>query len=109
MKRSRPRNYDAFITRFPKVGQAWELLSAGAREAGPLDERSCRLAKLGIAIGAMQEGAVHSAVRRAISAGVTPQEIEQVVALSGSTIGLPRAAAAWTWVRDVLDGDEAEG
>ena len=103
MSRARPRNYDEFTKRFPKVGQAWEMLSQGAREAGPMDERCLRLAKLGIAVGAMQEGAVHSAVRRALSSGVPRAEIEQVVALAGSTIGLPRAAAAWTWINDVLD------
>jgi len=27
-----------------------------------------------------------------------------VVALAASTIGFPSAVAAWSWVRDVLDG-----
>jgi 4-carboxymuconolactone decarboxylase len=106
MSRTKPRNYDEFTKRFPKLGQAWEMLSAGALEAGPLDEKTLRLVKLGIAVGSMQEGAVHSAVRRARNAGIPAEAIEQVIASSASTIGLPRAAAAWTWVRDVIESAE---
>ncbi|MBI4612661.1 MAG: carboxymuconolactone decarboxylase family protein [Planctomycetes bacterium] len=95
-----PKIHDEFIARFPKLGKAWELLRAGAQEAGPLDEQTARLVKLGIAIGAMREGAVHSAARQAIGSGCAREEIEQVVALAASTIGLPSAVAAYTWVRD---------
>ena len=36
-----------------------------------------------------------------------PEEgaIEQVVALSAGTLGMPSTVAAYTWVRDVLDGE----
>lgn len=97
-----PKTYNDFVARYPALGKAWDLLHEGGRSAGPLDELDMSLVKLGIAIGAMREGAVHSAVRKALAAGVIPREIEQVVALSASTIGLPSAVAAWTWVRDIL-------
>ena len=97
-----PKTYTAFVARYPALGKAWDLLHEGGRAAGPLDELDMSLVKLGIAIGAMREGAVHSAVRKALEAGVLPREIEQVVALSASTIGLPGAVATWTWVRDLL-------
>lgn len=96
-----PKTYQEFVSRFPAIGQGWELLREGAEEAGPLDEKTLRLVKLGIAVGALREGAVHSAARRALDAGVSPQALEQVVALSASTIGLPSAVAAFTWVRDL--------
>ena len=94
-----PKAYSAFITRFPKLAEAWQLLRQ-AGESGPLDQRSVHLVKLAVAIGSMREGAVHSAVRKALSAGATREEIDQVVALAASNIGLPSAVAVSTWVQD---------
>lgn len=98
-KSQAPAAHRQFVSRFPGIGEAWELVNAdGGR--GPLDRRAQRLAKLAIAIGALREGAVHSAVRKAKDAGVTLAEMEQVVALAASTIGFPSAVAAWSWIRD---------
>jgi alkylhydroperoxidase/carboxymuconolactone decarboxylase family protein YurZ len=41
-------------------------------------------------------------VRKALAAGANSAEVEQVVALAASTIGLPSTVAAWTWVREQL-------
>jgi alkylhydroperoxidase/carboxymuconolactone decarboxylase family protein YurZ len=47
---------------------------------------------------------VHSHVRRALAAGVTPQEIEHALLLLVSTVGTPQVVAALSWARDVTDG-----
>ena len=94
-----PSAYSDFIARFPKLGQAWDLLAEGGKE-GPLDERTARLVKLAIAIGAQKEGAVHASVRKARAIGITDAELDQVVALSAGTLGLPTAVAAHTWIKD---------
>ena len=60
--------------------------------------------KLGIAIGAMREGAIHSSVRKALVMGVTRTEIEQVIALAAGTLGLPSTVAVFTWVASRSDG-----
>jgi len=96
-----PDTFMEFVTRFPDIGRAWEA-ARQAEKTGPLDEKACRLVKLAVAIGGRSEGAVHSAARKAVAAGVTAAEVEQVVALAASTIGFPRAVAAYTWVREVL-------
>jgi 4-carboxymuconolactone decarboxylase len=96
-----PRTHEEFVARYPELGEAWELINAGGKNAGPLDEKTRRLVKLGIAIGARQEGAVHSSVRKALALGITPEELEQVVALAAGTLGMPATVAAFTWVRDV--------
>jgi alkylhydroperoxidase/carboxymuconolactone decarboxylase family protein YurZ len=96
-----PKAYEAFMTRYPTIGQAWDLLTKAGRE-GPLDEKTARLIKLAIAIGAMREGAVHANVRKALAAGVTRAEIEQVVALTPSTLGLPSTVAIYSWIEDEL-------
>jgi 4-carboxymuconolactone decarboxylase len=100
MKRSQPPAvHKQFVSRFPGIGRAWDLVNDQAGN-GPLDARAQRLAKLAIAIGAMREGAVHSAVRKARDAGVSTAEMEQVIALAASTIGFPASVAAWSWVRE---------
>ena len=96
-----PDAFLEFVKRFPKVGESWRM-AQDAGMAGPLDEKSARLVKLGIAIGTLREGAVHSAVRKALASGATVAEIEQVIALAAGTIGFPSAVAVYTWVRDEL-------
>jgi 4-carboxymuconolactone decarboxylase len=54
---------------------------------GPLDEKTARLVKLGIAIGCMREGAVNSAARKAIAASANRESIEQILTLAASTLG----------------------
>ena len=95
-----PGAYRRFTSRYPKLEQAWELIAEAGRE-GPLDERTARLVKLGIAIGALREGSVHSSVRKALATGITRAEIDQVVALAAGTLGMPATVAAFTWVDEV--------
>jgi hypothetical protein len=46
------------------------------------------------------EGGTHSAVRHALEAGVTTDEMEHVALLSITTIGLPAAGSRLTWIHD---------
>jgi len=94
-----PAVHRQFVARFPRLGKAWDLVNEEGG-AGPLDGKTQRLVKLAAAIGAMREGAVHSGVRKARDAGASLAEMEQVVALAASTIGLPASVAVWTWIRD---------
>ncbi len=103
-----PSAYSEFIAKFPKLGQAWDLLAEGGKE-GPLDERTARLVKLAIAIGAQKEGAVHASVRKALAIGIGREELDQVVALSAGTLGLPSAVAAHTWVKETKAGGKGHG
>ena len=96
-----PATHDAFVARYPKLGQAWELIAKAGTD-GPLDAATQRLVKLGIAIGAMREGAVHSSVRKSLAQGIPPAALGQVVALAAGTLGMPSTAAAFTWVEDVV-------
>ena len=92
-----PKAYDAFVKRYPKLGRAWEAIHEAGNE-GPLDEKTTRLVKLGIAIGAMREGAIHSSVRKALALGISNTEIDQVIALAAGTLGLPSTVAVYTWI-----------
>jgi alkylhydroperoxidase/carboxymuconolactone decarboxylase family protein YurZ len=98
-----PKMHGEFVKRFPDLGKAWESIAEAGRK-GPLDERTARLVKLGVAMGALREGAVHAGVRKALGIGITPEEIEQVVALSAGTLGMPSTVAVYAWSRDVITG-----
>ncbi len=86
----------------PELMEAYDALGKAARTAGPLDERTVALIKLAISIGAGLEGASHSSVRKARSAGCSDDEIRQVALLSVTTMGFPSMMRARAWIEDVL-------
>jgi len=96
-----------FAAKYPQVWEAYNRLGEATAQAGPLDERTQRLVKLAIAIGAGREGAVHSHARRALKAGITPEELIHVGLLAITTIGWSGAFAAITWIMDVLPKEQA--
>jgi len=98
---SPPKTFTEFSRRYPKIASAWSLLGEAGTE-GPLDEKTARLVKLGVSLASRSEGATHSATRKALASGASAEEIFQVVALAASTIGLPAAVAAFTWIQDEL-------
>lgn len=101
-----PDVYQEFRDRFPDVMNAVGSLASAVDATGDLDERTVRLVKLGVAIGAQAEGAVRSNVRKALAAGATSADIEHVVVLALTTRGFPAVVAAWGWVREVLEASD---
>lgn len=97
-----PKRFEKFLQDYPDLAKAYESLGDAVHAAGPLDEKTRALIKLGTSAGARLEGAMHSHVRKALEAGVSPQEIRHAVLLSLPTIGLPSMMAALSWVDDVL-------
>ncbi len=87
-----PDTYKHFERTFPTVHAAHQELARRCYEGGPLDERSARLVKLGIAIGAQAEGAVRSLARRALAEQMPPEELRHVGLLALTTIGSPTRA-----------------
>jgi 4-carboxymuconolactone decarboxylase len=97
-----PSAYRRFATEHPRVIQAYEELGDACLAEGPLDRRAAELVKIGLAVGARLEGAVHSHVRRAREAGATPDEIRHAVRLALTTVGFPTMMAALSWANEVL-------
>ncbi len=58
--------------------------------------------KLGLAVGALAEGAVCSNIRKALAAGATEDDVRQVALLAITTNGFPTAIAALGWIDEVL-------
>ena len=98
-----PQVYESFAKKYPQVLKDYQQLGKSCRASGPLEEKYQDLIKLGIAIGANSRGAVMSAVRKAIAAGATAEEISQSVLLALTTTGFPNMIAAMGWVNEVLE------
>ena len=97
-----PQRFKDFMKAHPQIGGAYETLVGECRRSGPLNEKERALAKLGIAVGSHMEGAVHSQVRKALDAGLQPDEIRHAVLLGLTAIGFPRMMAAMTWAEDII-------
>ena len=97
-----PNVYRRFRADYPDVATALDGLAEAVERTGPLDERSARLIKLGLAVGALAEGAVRSNVRKAVAAGAPPEAVRQVGVMAITTCGFPAAIAAIGWIDEVL-------
>jgi 4-carboxymuconolactone decarboxylase len=97
-----PRAYRDFRATYPEVANTLDRLGQATDNAGPLDERTRRLVHLGIAIGALAEGAVRSNVRKALDAGASVDEVRHVSLLAITTSGFPTAIAGLGWTEEVL-------
>jgi 4-carboxymuconolactone decarboxylase len=104
-----PKPFQQFKRENQAVARAYEALGQACAEAGPFDERTRELVKLGMAIGARLEGAVHSHTRRALEGGATPEQIRHVVVLAAPTLGFPATVAAYTWVEEMLGKARKKG
>ena len=101
-KRGLPSRFVEFQKKHPDLARAVDQLGTAASAAGPLDKKTIELVRLAIAVGAREEGGVHSHTRRALEAGATAGEIRHAVLLSITSIGFPNTMAAMSWVEDVL-------
>jgi alkylhydroperoxidase/carboxymuconolactone decarboxylase family protein YurZ len=97
-----PGAYRQFTSSHPRIGRAYEELGEALLAEGPLDRRTAELVKLGIAVGARLEGAVHAHVRRARDAGASDADVRHAVRLALITIGFPSMMSALSWAEDVL-------
>ena len=97
MNNQKPSFYRQVSEKYPQVISAVEQLGGTLRTAGPLDEKTSQLIQLAAAAASQSEGAVCSHTRRALHAGASPEEVFHALLLLVSTIGFPKAMAAFSW------------
>ena len=102
-----PEVYREFTRRYPEVAVAQGELARRVDDASPFDERTTRLLKLALALGAEADGAVRSNVRKSLAQGVTQTELRAVALLAITTCGFPSAIAGLRWVEEVLAREAA--
>ena len=98
-----PQAYRRLASEHPDVIRSYESLANAVRTAGPLDGKTLALVKLGLSLGSGLEGGTHSAVRKALDAGCTREELLHVALLATTTMGFPAMMRCRSWVLDVLD------
>ena len=99
---SLPDIVQKFADEKPNVWAAYNELGKALADAGPLDDKTQRLLKVALSIGAGLEGAVHSHTRRGLKAGLTAEELQHVALLGVTTVGWPRAFTGLSWINDEL-------
>jgi AhpD family alkylhydroperoxidase len=102
-----PDIYKDFRKQYPEIARAYDGLAKGIHGWGPLDARTRRLVKLGVAVGLHSDGGVRSHVRRALAEGVTPDEIRHAVLLAFTTAGYPTMIASLQWAETVIAHEAA--
>jgi alkylhydroperoxidase/carboxymuconolactone decarboxylase family protein YurZ len=99
-----PKNFLKLKEQYPELVRAYESAGELGRRAGPLDSKFTHLAQMAACVALRSEGGVHSHTRRALEAGATPSELYHILIVLISTTGFPAAAAAFSWVNDVIQG-----
>ena len=102
MEKKLPSAYRRFAEEQPRVIKAYEALGEATLTEGALDRKTVELVKIGIALGARLEGALHAHVRRAVDAGATAEEIRHAIRHGLTTVGFPTMMTALSWANDVL-------
>jgi 4-carboxymuconolactone decarboxylase len=97
-----PYVYKEFQQQFPEISKTYDELALKCHGWGPLDAKTRRLIKLGIAIGLSSEGGVRSHARRALIEGTTVDELRHAVLMAFTTVGFPTMIAAMKWVDEVI-------
>lgn len=98
-----PKAFKEFQHNYEEVAGLMDSLGEKINNMGPLDEKTVRLIKTGISIGAGHEGAVYSDVKKALAAGASVEEIRQIALLCILSCGFPRAMAGLSWINKIID------
>ena len=104
-----PGIYEEFRERYPAVASAQDALAREMAAAAPFDERTVRLLKLALAVGAQSEGTVRSNTRKALSLGASADELRAVAMLAVTTCGFPPAIAGLGWIDEVISAYSEHG
>ena len=104
-----PDIYEEFKQKYPEIARAYDELAIKCHQQGPLEEKTRRLVKLGVAIGMNSPGGVRSHARRALEEGITAEELRHAVLLALTTAGFPRMIAALKWVEKVIEKYKQKG
>jgi alkylhydroperoxidase/carboxymuconolactone decarboxylase family protein YurZ len=97
-----PDYYANFKKKYPEVARSFNKLGADCAAAGPLDAKTQRMVKLGVAIGISSEGDLQNLAAQALADGATPNEIRHAVLLSVTTAGFPAMIASMQLVEEII-------
>jgi len=100
-----PEVYKDFKKQYPDIARGYDALAKAVHEWGPLDAKTRRLVKLGVAVGLSSEGSVRSHVRRGLAEGITPDEMRHAVLLAFTTAGYPAMIASLKWTEIVIENE----
>ncbi|MDJ0784888.1 MAG: carboxymuconolactone decarboxylase family protein [Desulfosarcinaceae bacterium] len=98
-----PKTFKNIVKKYPQVWEAHQQLTKACAKAGPLDQKTRHLIKIGICVGAGLETATKRHALMAKENGAINEEIFHVVLLAMTTCGHPKAAAGYKWVQSAIE------
>ena len=97
-----PKFYEQFVKKYPQVAKEYEALGDTVHDLGPLNERDRALIKLAISGSHLYSSAFKAHIRKAVSSGISREEIEHLVLLFLPTVGFPAMMAAMGIVEEQM-------
>src|SRR5690349_14386707 len=101
-----PKRFTDFVDRYPAVGKSYHDLGKAVAAAGPLDNKTRELIKIGIAITAGLEGGTPRHGRQAPGGGATQDEIRHAALQCLTPIGFPAMMEGLSWNEDIFNPAE---
>jgi 4-carboxymuconolactone decarboxylase len=101
-----PRFYTQFMEKYPEIGRKYEELGNAIHANGPLSDRERALIKMAVSGSHLFHSAFKSHIRKAVEAGVSREEMEQVALLMLPTVGFPTTMAMLGMIEDQLGAGE---
>jgi 4-carboxymuconolactone decarboxylase len=89
--------YPELVTELPQLAKTYNDLASG----GPLDDKTRRLVKLGVAAGLALEAGVRYHAGKALHEGVSPNELRHAVTLALIMAG-PRDVRVLSWTEQTI-------
>lgn len=90
-----------FSEQYPEINDALMNLRERCQAAGHLDPKTSMLVKLAAVLGAGLENPVKAHTAKAVSLGISEDQIEEAILVNLSTIGYAKTVVALNWVRQV--------
>jgi alkylhydroperoxidase/carboxymuconolactone decarboxylase family protein YurZ len=81
-------------SRHSQLAEGWQRLERAGRD-GPLDDHTCQIIELAVAIATAESRRLRAHLDRARNLGITDAEIDQLIALAAPSIGTHATLAAY--------------
>lgn len=103
------KNLQYLMQNHGEIYEAYKAYGSLVHEkGGPLEEKTRWLIKVSLSADCQNPYSLKTHIKKALSSGCTPEEIEHAILLVGPTCGFPKMMNALLIFRQIVEGTEAE-
>ncbi len=97
-------NFSYFQKKYPDIYEAYEIYGKKIHEqGGPLDEKTRWLIKISVSATEGYPYALKTHIKKALTAGCSPEEIQHTLLLLAPSVGFPRMMEALLIFREITE------